>query len=74
MRSKIIPVLLVVFVLLSATDVNATGYRLYEIGAKAAMLAGAFTGSADNTSAMPGYEYTYDSAFWVVGCGVGMKI
>ena len=52
MRSKIIPVLLVVFVLLSATDVNATGYRLYEIGAKAAMLAGAFTGSADNTSAI----------------------
>jgi hypothetical protein len=26
------------------------------------------------TSALPEYEYTYDSAFWVVGCGVGLKI
>jgi len=26
------------------------------------------------TSALPGYEFTYDSAFWVVGCGVGMKL
>lgn len=52
MRTKIIPVLFVVLLLLTAADVNATGYRLYELGAKAATLAGAFTGSADNTSAI----------------------
>lgn len=52
MRVKIFPVLLVVLVLFFAADVNATGYRLYELGAKAATLAGAFTGRADNTSAI----------------------
>lgn len=26
------------------------------------------------TSSLPGNEFTYDSAFWVVGCGVGKKI
>ncbi len=52
MRQRIIPVLFVVLLLLTAADVNATGYRLYELGAKAATLAGAFTGRADNTSAI----------------------
>jgi long-chain fatty acid transport protein len=26
------------------------------------------------TSTLPGYEYTYDSSFWIVGCGVGLKL
>jgi long-chain fatty acid transport protein len=52
MRKTILPVLLVVLVLICATDLFATGYRLYELGAKAATLAGAFTGRADNTSAI----------------------
>jgi long-chain fatty acid transport protein len=26
------------------------------------------------TSAFPGYEYTYDSTFWIIGCGVGLKL
>jgi long-subunit fatty acid transport protein len=26
------------------------------------------------TSTLPGYEYTYDSAFLIIGCGVGLKI
>jgi hypothetical protein len=38
MRTKIFPILLFVFVLFSAAEVYATGYRLYELGAKAATL------------------------------------
>jgi long-chain fatty acid transport protein len=52
MRIKFFLVFLVVFVLLSSAYGNATGYRLYELGAKAATLAGAFAGRADNTSAI----------------------
>jgi long-chain fatty acid transport protein len=69
MRTKIFTVLLVVFVLFSATDVNATGYRLYELGAKAATLAGAFTGRADNTSAI-----YYNPAGLAFQSGLGFRL
>lgn len=69
MRTKIFTVLLVVFVLFSATDVNATGYGLYELGAKAATLAGAFTGRADNTSAI-----YYNPAGLAFQSGLGFRL
>jgi long-chain fatty acid transport protein len=69
MRTKIFTVLLVVFVLFSATDVNATGYGLYELGAKAATLAGAFTGRADNTSAI-----YYNPAGIAFQSGLGFRL
>jgi long-chain fatty acid transport protein len=69
MRVKIFPLLLIVLVLLSTTNVNATGYRLYELGAKAATLAGAFVGRADNTSAV-----YYNPAGLAFQSGLGFRL
>ena len=69
MKAKISPFLCVVLVLISATNVNATGYKLYELGAKAATLAGAFTGRADNTSAI-----YYNPAGLAFQSGLGFRV
>jgi long-chain fatty acid transport protein len=69
MRTKIFSVFLVVLVLLFAADLKATGYRLYELGAKAAALAGAFAGRADNTSAI-----YYNPAGLAFQNGLGFRI
>lgn len=69
MRKKIFSILLFVLVILSAAYLNATGYRLYELGAKAATLAGAFTGRADNTSAI-----YYNPAGIAFQKGLGFRI
>jgi long-chain fatty acid transport protein len=69
MRTKIFPVFLVVFFLFSTAKMNAHGYRLYEMGAKAATLAGAFAGRADNTSAI-----YYNPAGLAFQSGLGFRI
>jgi long-chain fatty acid transport protein len=61
--------LLASLILLSAADVDASGYRLYELGAKAATLAGAFAGRADNTSAI-----YYNPAGLAFQSGLGFRI
>jgi len=61
--------LLVVLFWITAADVNASGYRLYDLGAKAAAMTGAYTGRADNTSAI-----YYNPAGLAFQSGLGFRI
>lgn len=69
MRKRVFFVLLVVFLLLSVPSVKATGFRIYDLGAKAATLAGAFAGRADNTSAI-----YYNPAGIAFQSGLGFRL
>jgi long-chain fatty acid transport protein len=52
MKKKISLYIVTLIILTSARQLNATGFAIYEMGARAAALAGAFTAKADDASAI----------------------